>query len=167
MAKTANLYARIEPELKQKAEEILSDIGIPASSAITMFYKQIILHKGMPFEVKLPISQNTDSSCKSEKQFYVESERRSDKLSNGRERCQVGILSEKQGDYSDKTDTARKVMQKLLNEVPEKQLSEIINYLTYLKIRNESNLYKELLTASESSLDFWFNDIDDEEWNNV
>ena len=42
MAKTANLYARIEPELKQKAEEILSDIGIPASSAITMFYKQII-----------------------------------------------------------------------------------------------------------------------------
>lgn len=34
--------------------EILSALGIPASNAINMFYKQIILHKGLPFEVKLP-----------------------------------------------------------------------------------------------------------------
>ncbi|HQM97164.1 MAG TPA: DUF2281 domain-containing protein [Clostridia bacterium] len=58
-------------------------------------------------------------------------------------------------------------MKKLLDETPEKQKPEIINYITYLKLRDERNLYKELLTASESSLDFWFNDIDDEEWNNV
>ena len=42
-AKSANLYARIEPEVKEKAESILSALGIPASSAINMFYKQIIL----------------------------------------------------------------------------------------------------------------------------
>lgn len=54
MAKSANLYARIEPEVKEQAEEILSALGIPASSAITMFYKQIILQKGLPFAVKLP-----------------------------------------------------------------------------------------------------------------
>ena len=42
-AKSANLYARIEPEVKEQAERILSTLGIPASNAINMFYKQIIL----------------------------------------------------------------------------------------------------------------------------
>ena len=54
MAKSANLYVRIEPEVKEQAETILNALGIPASNAITMFYKQIILNKGLPFEVKLP-----------------------------------------------------------------------------------------------------------------
>lgn len=54
MAKSANLYARIEPDLKDQAETILNALGIPASNAITMFYKQIILHNGLPFEVKIP-----------------------------------------------------------------------------------------------------------------
>ena len=54
MAKSANLYARIEPELKEQAEMILAALGIPSSSAITMFYKQIVLNNGLPFEVKLP-----------------------------------------------------------------------------------------------------------------
>lgn len=46
MAKSANLYARIEPDVKEQAEAILNALGIPASNAITMFYKQIILKKG-------------------------------------------------------------------------------------------------------------------------
>lgn len=54
MAKSANLYARIEPEVKEQAEAILGALGIPASNAITMFYKQIILQNGIPFEIKLP-----------------------------------------------------------------------------------------------------------------
>ena len=54
MAKSANLYARIEPDLKEQAETILTALGIPASNAITMFYKQIVLRNGLPFDVKLP-----------------------------------------------------------------------------------------------------------------
>lgn len=54
MAKSANLYARIEPEVKEQAEAILNALGIPASNAIAMFYKQVILQRGLPFEVKLP-----------------------------------------------------------------------------------------------------------------
>lgn len=53
-AKSANLYARIEPNIKEQAEKILNALGIPASNAINMFYKQIILQKGIPFDVKLP-----------------------------------------------------------------------------------------------------------------
>ena len=44
-AKTSNLYARIEPEVKEEAESILAALGIPASNAINMFYKQIILNR--------------------------------------------------------------------------------------------------------------------------
>ena len=44
-AKSANLYARIEPDVKEQAEGILATLGIPASNAINMFYKQIILNE--------------------------------------------------------------------------------------------------------------------------
>lgn len=55
--KSANLYVRIEPDVKEQAESILSALGIPASNAINMFYKQIILNRGLPFEVKLPTAK--------------------------------------------------------------------------------------------------------------
>lgn len=53
MAKTESLYVRMEPELKEQAEDILSSLGISASSAINMFYRQIVLKRGIPFELKL------------------------------------------------------------------------------------------------------------------
>lgn len=62
MAKTANLYARIEPDVKEQAENILTALGIPVSNAINMFYKQIILQRGIPFEMKLPQVKVVDMS---------------------------------------------------------------------------------------------------------
>lgn len=56
-SKTANLYARIEPDVKEQAESILTALGIPVSGAINMFYKQIILQRGLPFDVKLPAAK--------------------------------------------------------------------------------------------------------------
>ena len=66
--KSANLYARIEPEVKEQAESILSALGIPASDAINMFYKQIILQRGLPFDVKIPSNKilNEDELTKEE-----------------------------------------------------------------------------------------------------
>ncbi len=61
MAKTANLYARIEPEVKEQAESILEALGIPVSNAINMFYKQIILQQGLPFDVKLPGAKSNET----------------------------------------------------------------------------------------------------------
>lgn len=60
--KSANLYVRIEPDVKEQAESILSALGISASNAINMFYKQIILHRGIPFEVTLPSARPLDLS---------------------------------------------------------------------------------------------------------
>ena len=62
MAKTANLYARIEPDVKAQAEDILAALGIPVSNAINMFYKQISLQRGIPFELKLPSPNVPDMS---------------------------------------------------------------------------------------------------------
>lgn len=75
MAKSANLYARIEPDLKEQAEGILSALGIPASNAITMFYKQIVLQQGLPFDVKLPVSRPVDVSKLNQDQLHEELEK--------------------------------------------------------------------------------------------
>ncbi len=75
LAKTANLYARIEPELKEQAEAILTALGIPASNAITMFYRQIILQQGLPFDVKLPSAKPVDLSRLTPEQLSEELEK--------------------------------------------------------------------------------------------
>lgn len=72
MAKTANLYARIEPDVKEQAEDILSALGIPVSNAINMFYKQIILQRGIPFELKLPSLNLPDVSSMTWEQLDAE-----------------------------------------------------------------------------------------------
>jgi addiction module RelB/DinJ family antitoxin len=82
MAKSANLYARIEPEIKEQAEAILNALGIPASNAITMFYKQIILRKGLPFEVKLP-DHPLDVSRMTAEQLNAELEKGYAQMQNG------------------------------------------------------------------------------------
>ena len=52
--KTAIVLARIEPEIKEKAEAILSKLGVPASVVINMLYKQIVMTKSIPFSLSLP-----------------------------------------------------------------------------------------------------------------
>ncbi|RMF18971.1 MAG: type II toxin-antitoxin system RelB/DinJ family antitoxin [Candidatus Dadabacteria bacterium] len=52
--RTAMIRARIEPEIKTEAETVLRRLGLRPSDAISMFYHQIILHQGMPFDIRLP-----------------------------------------------------------------------------------------------------------------
>jgi len=75
MAKTANLYARIEPDVKAQAESILNALGIPASNAINMFYKQIILQKGIPFDLKVAQHSIVDASAITDEQMNIELEK--------------------------------------------------------------------------------------------
>lgn len=51
--KTANVLARVEPEVKEQAEDILSQLGVPASVVINMLYKQIIMTRSIPFSISL------------------------------------------------------------------------------------------------------------------
>ena len=54
MAKTATVRARLEPTLKEEAEEVLSALGLNPTSAITMYYEQIVKRHAIPFELSLP-----------------------------------------------------------------------------------------------------------------
>lgn len=54
MGKTAMTHARLTPEVKEKAEAILKELGLSISTAYEMFYRQIIAHNGLPFDVRIP-----------------------------------------------------------------------------------------------------------------
>ena len=99
MAKSANLYARIEPDLKEQADSILAALGIPASNAITMFYKQIILHRGMPFEVKLPAAGPLDVSTMTDEQLNAELEKGFADIAAGRTRPVKQVFDDIRRDY--------------------------------------------------------------------
>lgn len=64
--KSANILARVEPEVKEQAEEILSKLGVPASVVINMLYKQIIMTKSIPFSLSLPKEPATLDSITTE-----------------------------------------------------------------------------------------------------
>ena len=99
MAKTANLYARIEPDVKEQAENILDALGIPASSAINMFYKQIILQRGLPFEVKIPGARPIDTSALSDAQMDAELEKGYADMQSGRTKSVKSTFADIRKDY--------------------------------------------------------------------
>lgn len=54
--KTAAVHSRINPDIKERAEAILNQLGLSPTEAIRMFYTQITLRNGLPFEVQIPNS---------------------------------------------------------------------------------------------------------------
>ena len=53
-AKTANVLARVEPDVKEHAEAIMAKLGVSASTVINMLYKQIIMTRSIPFSLSIP-----------------------------------------------------------------------------------------------------------------
>lgn len=65
--KTANVTARIQPNIKEQAEAILERLGIPVSVFIDMAYRQVIMRDGIPFSLNIPDKLTTkDSLTKAE-----------------------------------------------------------------------------------------------------
>ncbi len=51
MPKTATVRARMEPRLKKEAEDVLENLGITSTQAIALFYRQVVIRRGLPFEI--------------------------------------------------------------------------------------------------------------------
>jgi len=66
MSKSAMVRARLEPDLKTHAEHVFSRLGLNATQAITMFYRQVELRDGIPFDVVVPTSTTTRALAASE-----------------------------------------------------------------------------------------------------
>jgi len=66
MAKTATIQTRVDPKIKKSAQNILNTLNISMSEAISMYLSQITLHKGIPFEIKIPNRITAQTLKKSE-----------------------------------------------------------------------------------------------------
>ena len=66
MARTATIQARIDPEIKMKAQKILNILNISMSEAITIYLTQVALHKGIPFDIQIPNNLTAATLRKSE-----------------------------------------------------------------------------------------------------
>lgn len=66
-AKTANVTARVQPDIKQQAEAVLERLGIPVSVLIDSLYRQIIMTNSIPYSFSLPAIPTRDTM--SEAQF--------------------------------------------------------------------------------------------------
>lgn len=84
MANTSAVYARIDNGLKEKAENILSQLGISPSSAIQMFYSQIVLTKGLPLNLHLPQAAPTAIGNMSRAELDAELKKGMESLKSGR-----------------------------------------------------------------------------------
>ncbi len=54
MTKSATVRARIEPDLKNRAERVFERLGLSTTQAITLFYRQVDVHNGLPFDIVIP-----------------------------------------------------------------------------------------------------------------
>lgn len=63
-------------------------------------------------------------------------------------------------------NAGKSILLKLIDEIPESQIREVIDFILFLKNKKDNQVFIDLMSASESSIDFLDNDIDDEVWNN-
>ena len=85
MTNTNAVYARIDTNLKENAENILNQLGITPSSAIQMLYSQIVLQKGMPFELRLPVNTPTALGSLTRAELDKELQKGIDSISTGKQ----------------------------------------------------------------------------------
>ena len=69
--KTANVNVRIQENIKEQAEKILSQIGLSRAVAIDLFYRQIIMNNGIPFSLTVPKKQVPILDTMSEEEFHT------------------------------------------------------------------------------------------------
>ena len=99
MAKDANVFARVDASLKEQAEGILSQLGMPMSSAINIFLNQIVLRRGLPFEVTLPVKTPVAAGSLTSDEFYAEVKRGYDDCAAGRVKPAEQVFQEIEAEF--------------------------------------------------------------------
>ena len=99
MARTSNVFARVEPEIKEQAEQVLEQLGIPMSNAVSMFLRQVVLQQGIPFEMKLPKEKPVAFGALTKEQRDAELEKGMADIREGRIYSAQSVLDELKRDY--------------------------------------------------------------------
>ena len=100
MARTSNIYTRVEPEIKEQAEKILTQLGIPMSNAITIFLRQVVMHKGIPFDMKLPQNMPVSLEALTEAEFNAEIEKGFNDIAAGKVSSVDDVTKRMRQDFS-------------------------------------------------------------------
>lgn len=99
MARTANIYTRIDPDVKEQAEQVLAQLGIPMSNAIGMFLRQVVLQNGIPFDMKLPVRRPPALYEMTEEQLDRELQKGYDDILAGRTHSFAEVAEEMRSRY--------------------------------------------------------------------
>ncbi len=99
MARTSNIFARVEPEIKEQAELVLEQLGIPMSNAIGLFLRQVVLQRGIPFELKLPQNKPLSVGALTEEQFNAAIEKGLADLTAGKVVSAESVAARMHQDY--------------------------------------------------------------------
>ena len=99
MARTANVFVRVEPEVKEEAEKVLNELGIPMSNAVGMFLRQVALQRGIPFEMKLPDRTPLVYGALSKEQFDWEISKGMADIDAGRTVSSADLRTEMKKDF--------------------------------------------------------------------
>jgi len=84
MARTANVFIRVEPDVKEQAEVILNKLGLQMSNAVGLFLRQVILKQGIPFAIDLAIPHPLDMNNMTSEQIDADFEKGMESLRAGR-----------------------------------------------------------------------------------
>jgi addiction module RelB/DinJ family antitoxin len=99
MQRTSSVFARVEPEIKEQAEQVLSQLGIPMSNAIGLFLRQIIMQRGIPFDVNLPARKPIAVGAMNAAELNAELEKGYDDFVAGRLHNIDDVVADMQRDY--------------------------------------------------------------------
>ena len=99
MPKTSNVFARVEPELKEQAEAVLDEIGLEMSSAITLFLKQLVFQRGIPFLLTIPPTGPPAIDSMSNEQLNAELEKGYLDMKEGRVRTARAVFDDMERKY--------------------------------------------------------------------
>jgi addiction module RelB/DinJ family antitoxin len=99
MPRTSNIFARVEPEIKEQAEKVLNQLGIPMSNAIGLFLRQVIMQRGIPFDMKLPNRKPAAIGAMNAAEINAELEKGYDDVVAGRVHNLDDVVAEMNKDY--------------------------------------------------------------------
>ena len=99
MAKTSNVFVRVEPEIKEKAELVLNELGIPMSNAVNIFLRQVILQKGIPFDLTIVPKEPLVYNNLTAEQFNHEIEKGLENLVSGKVVSAQNVAERMQREY--------------------------------------------------------------------
>ena len=99
MQRTSTVFARVEPEIKEQAERVLNQLGIPMSNAIGLFLRQIIMQRGIPFDMKLPMQKPVAIGAMTAAELDAELEKGYADIAAGRLHDLDDVVADMQRDY--------------------------------------------------------------------